>query len=136
MLKFSIAYGSAAITFLLLDALWLSTMTGLFYRPVLGPILAEQVRLVPAVAFYVLYLVGIVYFGIAPAFVAENWTTATINGAIFGLLAYATYDLTNQATLELWTTKLTLVDMAWGTFVSATASTVGYLVAQWIVQRG
>ena len=135
MLKFSVAYGSAAITFLLLDALWLSTMTGLLYRPVLGPILADQVRLVPAIAFYALYLGGIVYFAISPALMTQQWTTALLNGALFGLIAYATYDLTNQATLELWTTKITIADMAWGSFVSATASTAGYLAAQLIVER-
>lgn len=136
MLKFSVAYGSAAITFLLLDALWLSTMTGLLYRPVLGPILAEHIRLAPAIAFYVLYLAGIVYFGVAPAFETQRWTTALFNGAIFGFLAYATYDLTNYTTLELWDLKITLADMAWGTFVSGAASTAGYIAAQFIAGRG
>jgi uncharacterized membrane protein len=135
MLKFSVAYGSAAVTFLILDAIWLSTMTGLLYRPVLGPILAEQVRLIPAIVFYVLFIAGIVYFGIAPALAADKWTTALVNGAIFGLLAYATYDLTNHATLELWTTKITVVDMIWGSFVSGAASTAGFFAAQWIGQR-
>jgi len=136
MLKFSVAYGSAALTFLVLDAIWLSTMTGLLYRPVLGPILADQVRLVPAIAFYVLFVGGIVYFGIAPALETGRWTTALLNGAVFGLLAYATYDLTNHATLELWTTKITLADMAWGSFVSGAASTAGFCAAQWIAGRG
>jgi uncharacterized membrane protein len=136
MLKFSVAYGSAALTFLVLDAIWLSTMTGLLYRPVLGPILADQVRLVPAIAFYVLFVGGIVYFGIAPALETGRWTTALLNGAVFGLLAYATYDLTNHATLELWTTKITLADMAWGSFVSGAASTAGFFAAQWIAGRG
>lgn len=136
MLKFSVAYGSAALTFLVLDAIWLSTMTGLLYRPVLGPILAEQVRLVPAIAFYVLFVAGIVYFGIAPALETGRWTTALLNGAVFGFLAYATYDLTNHATLELWTTKITLADMAWGSFVSGAASTAGFFAAQWIAGRG
>ena len=136
MLKFSVAYGSAALTFLVLDAIWLSTMTGLLYRPVLGPILADQVRLVPAIAFYVLFVGGIVYFGIAPALETGRWTTALLNGAVFGFLAYATYDLTNHATLELWTTKITLADMAWGSFVSGAASTAGFFAAQWIAGRG
>lgn len=136
MLKFSVAYGSAALTFLVLDAIWLSTMTGLLYRPVLGPILAEQVRLVPAIAFYVLFVAGIVYFGIGPALETGRWTTALLNGAVFGFLAYATYDLTNHATLELWTTKITLADMAWGSFVSGAASTAGFFAAQWIAGRG
>jgi len=136
MLKFSVAYGSAALTFLVLDAIWLSTMTGLLYRPVLGPILAEQVRLVPAIAFYVLFVAGIVYFGIAPALETGRWTTALLNGAVFGFLAYATYDLTNHATLELWTTKITIADMAWGSFVSGAASTAGFFAAQWIAGRG
>lgn len=136
MLKFFAAYGSAAATFVLLDALWLTTMNSILYRPVLGPIFVEQIRVVPAVAFYVMFMAGIVYFGVAPALETGRWTTALVNGAVLGFLAYGAYDLTNHATLQIWDVRITLADMAWGTLVSAIASTAGFLAASWIVQRG
>ena len=135
MMKFFSAYASAALTFVILDAIWLSTMGAILYRPVLGPILAEQVRIAPAIAFYVLYIGGIVHFGVTPALGSDQWIVALVNGALFGLLAYATYDLTNHATLSIWDTRITLADMAWGAFVTAAASVAGYFAASWIATR-
>jgi uncharacterized membrane protein len=135
MLKYLTGYGSAAATFVLLDALWLSTMGAILYRPVLGTILADQIRIVPAVVFYLMFLAGIVYFGIAPALETGRWTTALLNGAVLGLLAYGTYDLTNHATLQVWELKVTLADMAWGAFVTGMSSTAGFLAASWVAQR-
>jgi len=108
----------------------------LLYRPILGPILAENVRIVPAVIFYVVFVAGIIFFGVLPALDSGRWTTALLNGAVFGFLAYATYDLTNHATLSVWDTRVTLADMAWGTFVTGAASVVGYFVTDWMVGRG
>lgn len=135
MIKLFSAYLSAALTFVILDAIWLSTMGAILYRPALGPILADQVRVAPAIAFYVLFIAGIVFFGIMPALEVGRWTTALLNGAVFGFLAYATYDLTNHATLSVWETKVTIADMVWGGIVTAAASCVGYLVADWIANR-
>jgi len=135
MLKLATAYGSAAFAFLILDMIWLSTMNAVLYRPVLGPLLADQVRLAPAIVFYLLFVAGIVYFGIIPGLEAQRWTVALLNGALFGFFAYATYDLTNHATLKIWETHVTLADMAWGTFVTGMASTAGYFAASWISDR-
>jgi len=136
MLKLAVAYASVALTFMVLDAIWLSTMGALLYRPILGPILAENVRVVPAVIFYAVFVAGIIFFCVLPALESGRWTTALLNGAVFGFLAYATYDLTNHATLSVWDTRITLADMAWGTFVTGAASVAGYFVTDWMVGRG
>lgn len=136
MIKLLSAYVSVAVIFVILDAVWLSLMGAMLYRPALGPILADQVRVVPAVVFYLLYIGGIVFFGVLPALEANRWTTALLNGAVFGCLAYATYDLTNHSTLSVWETRVTLADMAWGAVATATSSTVGYIVANWLMNRG
>ncbi|MBB4040485.1 putative membrane protein [Microvirga flocculans] len=129
------AYGVTATVFLAIDAVWLSTMTGAFYRPMLGSHLADQPRLVPAAFFYLLYIVGVVYFAVAPALQSEQWSTGLVNGALLGLIAYATYDLTNQATLREWPTALSVVDMAWGTFLTGMSATIGYVVTAWLTRN-
>ncbi len=135
MKNYLVAYGVTAVVFLAVDAIWLSTMTGMLYRPIMGDALAAQPRFVPATAFYLLYVVGIVYFAIAPALTSGNWSTAAINGAIFGFMAYATYDLTNQATLKNWTTLLTLADLTWGTVLTCVSATVGYFLTTLILRQ-
>lgn len=128
------AYGVTATIFLAIDAVWLTTMTGAFYRPMLGSHLAEQPRFAPAAFFYLLYIFGIIYFAVAPALQSAQWSTALINGALLGLVAYATYDLTNQATLREWPTAVSVVDMAWGTFLTGASATLGYLVTTWLTR--
>lgn len=128
------AYGVTATVFLAIDAVWLTTMTGAFYRPMLGGHLADQPRLVPAALFYLLYIFGIVNFAVAPALQSEQWSTALLNGALLGLVAYATYDLTNQATLREWPTAVSVVDMAWGTFLTGLSAFLGYLITTWLVR--
>lgn len=129
--RYGIAYLATGIAFAAIDAIWLKTMGPTFYRSQIGEIMADRPRLDAAVAFYLIYLAGIVFFAVSPAFAnAGGWKTALLYGAAFGFFAYATYDLTNQATLRGWPWKLTLVDMAWGTFLTGTAATVGYLVTK------
>ena len=129
-MKYLVAYVSAAVVFAALDAVWLSTMGNRLYRPALAPLLMDGFRLAPAVAFYVLFLAGVVIFGVSPALRSGQWTTALVMGGLFGFFCYATYDLTNMATLKLWPLKVTLVDMAWGTVLSGTSATVAFLVAK------
>jgi uncharacterized membrane protein len=124
-----IGYGVAAVVMLALDAVWLTTMADRFYRPLLGEMMLNGFRPAPAIVFYTLYVGGITVFALHPAFAASQWTTAAVHGALLGLFAYATYDLTNQATLKTWSTLVTLVDMAWGCFLTAVAATAGYLAA-------
>ncbi len=105
------------------------------YRPLLGDLLLAKFRLGPAVAFYLIYMAGIVVFATAPAITSGRWSAALINGALFGFVAYATYDLTNQATLRLWSVTITIVDLCWGTVLTAIAATLGYLIASAIIMR-
>ena len=130
------AYAAAALTMLAMDAVWLSLSADLLYRPLLGDILLPGFRPVPAIVFYVLYVVGIVIFAIQPALVTGRWSSAAGKGALFGFFCYATYDLTNQATLKTWPVMVTIVDMSWGTFLTACTATVGYLAASRIGRLG
>ncbi|MEP3225784.1 MAG: DUF2177 family protein [Parasphingorhabdus sp.] len=133
MTQFIIAYIIAAIIFGILDFLWLSNMANSLYRPVIGDIMADEFRKLPAMAFYLIYLFGIVWFGVKPALANGQWTTALLNGALFGGIAYATYDLTSQAVLKIWSTKITIVDIAWGTFATGvTAALTAYLVLRFV----
>ena len=115
------AYFVALVAFLSLDAVWLTLMGPRLYSPALGPLLAPAVDWLAAVLFYLLYLIGLLVFAIAPALHAGRAGMAVARGALLGLVAYATYDLTNQATLRGWPWAVTLADLAWGSFVSATA---------------
>ncbi|EMS98598.1 hypothetical protein H009_06362 [Agrobacterium tumefaciens str. Cherry 2E-2-2] len=122
------AYLFTLVAFLVIDFIWLSTMASRLYRPAIGDLLAENFRLAPAVVFYLIYAAGLTFLAVRPAFQTGEWTTALLYGAVVGFMAYATYDLTNQATLKSWSTTLTVADLLWGTFVSAAAATIGYLI--------
>ena len=130
-----VAYLSAAVTFGVLDFLWLSNAAPSLYRPAIGEIMADEVRWGPALAFYVLYLVGVTALVVLPAVKDGGVRRALWSGCLFGLVAYATYDLTNQATLRVWPTHLTLIDLAWGTFATAAASVIAVAVTRRIARR-
>lgn len=125
------AYLASLVIFFSLDMVWLSTMAGRIYRPTLGDIALSGVNLMPAIAFYVLYPVGLVIFVVLPALKGGSIYTAIVHGAMFGFFTYATYDLTNQATLRNWTLQLSLIDMAWGTVLAALAGAMAF----WVVGR-
>jgi uncharacterized membrane protein len=82
------------------------------------------------VLFYVTYLVGVVVFAVTPAIRSGRWRDAALTGALFGFFCYATYDLTNQATLVVWATKITVLDLCWGTFLTASGATAGYFASK------
>ena len=130
MRRWIFAYLGAAVVFAGLDATWLTLTSATLYRPVLGQIMLTSVRMVPAVAFYLVYLLGAVIFAVAPALEKGSWRAATLRGALFGFFAYATYDLTNQATLAVWATKITVLDLMWGTVVTACGATAGYFAGK------
>lgn len=136
-MKWLIAYLAAAVAFGLLDFLWLRWAGPNLYRPLLGDQLAASFRVVPAAAFYVIYIGAIVWFAVVPGMglgVPLNITgavlpnefagvaNAVLNGALLGAVCYATYDLTNQATLRHWPVQLTLIDIAWGASATGLAS--------------
>lgn len=128
---FAIAYGATTVVFLALDAVWLSVMADRLYRPALGHIMLERFAPGPAVAFYAIYVLGVVAFAVAPALPRRDWLGALGRGALLGLVAYATYDLTNQATLAGWPWPVTLADLCWGTAVTG----VSAAAACWIAGR-
>jgi uncharacterized membrane protein len=123
------SYLAAALVMGVLDFLWLRTMVDPLYRPALGAMLAEKPNMPAAIAFYLVYLAGVVIFAIRPALADGDWRTALAKGALFGFFAYATYDLTNLATLKLWSLKVSLLDMAWGTLLTALTAAAGTAAA-------
>lgn len=132
MSGFFIAYGATALVFLVLDAIWLTLMIDRVYRPGIGHLMLDQPNLVAAVPFYLLYVLGIVVFAALPGLRAQEWMTALWMGALLGLFAYGTYDLTNLATLRGWSVSMSIIDMLWGSVVTAAAATGGMLAASWL----
>ena len=127
------AYLSALVVFGIVDAAWLSTMGNILYRPLLGDLLAPTVRIVPAIAFYLIYPVGVVVFVVLPALRDGSAMASTfLYGLLFGAIAYATYDLTNQATLRTWPLQITLVDIAYGAAASGLAAMAALAVTRWL----
>lgn len=136
MLKVAGAYLASGLALAALDAVWLSQIGPRLYRPVLDPILAERFNLPAAVAFYLIYIAGVLGLAVLPA--ARDGVgllRAAGLGALLGFVAYATYDLTNQATLKVWSLKVTLADVAWGTFLTACAAAAGYGAYRWLETR-
>lgn len=126
----AVGYLSTGVVMLVLDVIWLTVMGKAFYRPALGDLLLDQFRLAPAAVFYFMYVLAIVVFAISPAAATGKWTTALLYGAFLGLVCYGTYDLTNHATLKVWTTTLTVVDMAWGATLTGISATLGFIIAR------
>ncbi|MFK0166636.1 DUF2177 family protein [Rhizobium sp. NPDC090279] len=126
-----VAYLTTLIVFVAIDFIWLSSMADRLYRPLLGDMLASGFRLAPAIAFYLIYALGLTALAVRPGLIAGSTQTAIVCGAMLGFTAYATYDLTNQATLRNWSTVLTIADLLWGTFLSGIAAGSG----QWITER-
>ena len=118
------------IAFLAIDAVWLGVVAPDFYANNIGHLMAENVNWGAALAFYLLYIVGIVKFGIAATNASQGWKGAALNGAMFGLIAYATYDLTNFATLKDWPLNVVIADMIWGAFITGASATIGFLLHQ------
>lgn len=121
-LQAAIAYIATAIVFGALDAIWLTRVGPKLYRPEIGSLLMDGWRPAPALVFYALYILGIQIFAVAPALSAGRWQVAAGYGALFGFFCYMTYDLTNHATMKIWSIKVTLADIAWGTLATGLAA--------------
>ncbi len=132
---YSLLYICILVPFCLMDGVWLTVMGKLLYKPTLGNILLDTVNLPPAIAFYLMFPVGILVFAVMPALKAGSVSPALLYGALFGALAYATYDLTNYATLRNWTLLISVADVAWGAFASAIAAAASFygakIIAPW-----
>jgi len=120
--RWALAYAVTAVVFLGMDAVWLGTVTASLYRPAIGGLMADTVDWVAAAVFYPLYIAGLVFFVVVPAVLRQHVREALWRGALLGLMAYGTYDLTNQATLKDWPWMITMIDLAWGACVSGVSA--------------
>lgn len=123
------AYAGCLVVFLALDMIWLRVVTRDYYPRQIGHLMAEDFNLAAAAVFYLIYLAGIVYLAVAPAS-GPDWTTVALRGAVLGLVAYGTYGFTNLAVMKQWPLAMTLVDTAWGVFLTAAASVGGWWAAR------
>jgi len=130
------AYIATALVFGALDAIWLTKVGPKLYRPEIGELLMDGWRPAPALIFYVLYILGIQIFAVQPALAAGRWQVAAQYGALFGFFCYMTYDLTNQATMRVWSTKVTLMDIAWGTVATGIAAGAAAWLVLAVLPRG
>jgi uncharacterized membrane protein len=127
--KYIVAYIATGVSFALIDSVWLRTMYERLYKPEIGDLMYEGgFRFGPAVAFYLLYILGMMIFAVGPALHSGKWQTALLWGALLGFFCYMTYDLTNYATLKVWSTKVTVLDIIWGTILTGSASLGGWWV--------
>ena len=130
MTRTLVAYAATLIAFCCFDFIWLGWIAKDYYQSQLGGLLLAQPNWTAALAFYALYAAGIVIFCVAPALDAASLGKAALLGVLLGALAYATYDLSNLATLKGWPVAMSLVDIAWGAFVTGLAASAGYQVTQ------
>jgi uncharacterized membrane protein len=126
-MKYIVPYGVTLLVFVTLDLIWLGAVAKRFYRAQLAGLIADKFNLWAALAFYLVYPLGVVSFAVVPAVSWGSSTDAAAWGAMLGFFAYATYDLTNLATLREWPVRLTFVDLAWGTVLTAIAAVCGQL---------
>ncbi|MEO5950284.1 MAG: DUF2177 family protein [Candidatus Saccharimonadales bacterium] len=124
IIRFLIAGGVMGV----FDAFWLTVVANKFYKSQIGTLLLEKPNMTAAILFYIIYVVGVVVFVISPALEKGSWLYALTYGALFGLVAYATYDLTNLSTIKGFTVKLVVVDLLWGAFLTAGVSVITYAI--------
>ncbi|MGB4759189.1 MAG: DUF2177 family protein [Candidatus Saccharimonadales bacterium] len=127
-MEYFLQYIVAALLFVIIDAVWLTTLAPKFYRKHMGSMLRKKPDLFAAVIFYAVYILGIVVFALSPALREGSVWYALGLGGLLGFVMYATYDLTNQSTLKNWPKIVTVVDLAWGTFITATVSLLAFLI--------
>ena len=118
--------------FFAVDMIWLGFVARSFYKKHLGYILSPEVNWTAAFAFYLMYIVGIIFFAVRPALEAGSLGRAVMLGAFFGFITYATYDLTNLATLKDWPLTVVIVDIAWGTVLCALVASGSFLIGRWL----
>ncbi|MFT4728559.1 MAG: putative membrane protein [Granulosicoccus sp.] len=122
MKNFLIAYGAAIVAFLVIDGIWLGLVAKDFYADNLGDLLRKDFLLLPGVIFYLMFTAGLVFLAVRPGQPDISLLNVALHGAVVGLLAYGTYDLTNLSTLRGWSPLLSIVDMVWGTVLSASVA--------------
>ncbi|MBN1880430.1 DUF2177 family protein [bacterium] len=129
---FTKLYLIALPVFFVIDMIWLGIVAKNFYRAQIGDLMKPDVNWIAAIVFYLIFIAGLVVFVISPAMEKGSWTHALLRGALFGLVCYATYDLTNLAVAKDWPLLVTIVDLAWGAILAASVSTITYFIADTI----
>lgn len=132
---YALTYLVTLVIMAAIDSAWLASMAARIYRPLIGDILLDGFRPAPAIAFYLLYAAGLVIFAVLPGLKGDGAGGALLRGALFGLFAYGTYDLTNYATLRNWGLAITAIDMAWGTVLSGVTALLATLAVGWLAGR-
>ena len=131
-MKLVLSYLLTTVVFFAIDLTWIGLVAKKFYWGNMGSILKDDINWVAALIFYLLYIVGIFVFVILPAVENDSIKSAIFYGALFGFFCYATYDLTNLATLKGFPLKVAVVDMIWGTILTASVSTAGFFITRWV----
>ena len=131
MPTFITAYLATIVIFLAIDFVWLKYVALTFYRNNLGDLMLEQPKLGIAAGFYLMYAAAVVVLAVLPALRANDWSTALLYGALLGMAAYGTYDITNLPTLKNWPAIVTIVDWIWGTVLTGTVALLAFLVTRW-----
>jgi len=129
-MRYIVVYFAIAVPFIVIDGIWLTAMMHRLYLPTLGDLARDKPNLWPALAFYLVYPLGLLGLAVMPALQLENMMRAAELGLLFGFFTYATYDLTNYATLRNWSMALTAVDITWGSLLAASCALIGYVVAR------
>jgi uncharacterized membrane protein len=132
-LKWLARFGIVFAAFLAVDMVWLVFVARKFYVKQIGFLMREPVNFVAAFVFYIIFVAGILFFVLQPALEKDSLAQAALAGAFFGLVTYATYDLTNLSTVKDWPLLVTVVDLAWGTTLSLLVSVIGFLaIRRWV----
>jgi len=130
MLKLIISYFIALISFFALDMVWLGLISKNYYKQKLGFILSDNPNWAAAIVFYLIFIGGILFFAVNPSLKESRWQTAILNGALLGALCYATYDLTNMATIAKWPIEIVIIDIIWGMILTGSVSVITYLLVE------
>ena len=130
--KLIISYLLTTIVFFAVDMVWLGFIAKNLYKKYLGSFLSDKVNWPAAIIFYLLFIIGIFYFSILPAVEKNSLAKAVISGALFGFFTYATYDLTNLATLKNWPLPIVFIDIIWGAVLTGIVSTAGFFIVKWV----
>lgn len=126
-------YALTVPIFFIIDILWLGVIAKGFYRRQLGFILSPQVNWIAAVIFYLIYIAGILVFAVRPAVNSNSWGQAVVLGALFGFFTYATYDLTNLATIKNWPLTIVIVDILWGMCLCILVACLSFIISKWLM---
>lgn len=130
MLKLITSYFIALLSFFALDMVWLGLISKNYYKQKLGFILSDNPNWAAAIIFYLIFIGGILFFAVNPSLKVGRWQTAVLNGALLGALCYATYDLTNMATIAKWPIEIVIIDIIWGMVLTGSVSVITYLLTE------